>query len=75
MMMNETIQQMLMSDGGLNGMDNMTERNMQELQQAMNMNNMTDSDLLELQHKMNMQICFPMMDEKMMEGMMGMMGQ
>ena len=51
----------------------MTEANLQELQNAMNMNNMTVSDS-ELQHVMNMNICIPMMDEKMMEEMMGMMG-
>jgi|RhiMetdeSRZDD1v2_1073273.scaffolds.fasta_scaffold2578015_1 hypothetical protein len=36
----------------------MTEANLQELQNAMNMNNMTVSDS-ELQHAMNMNICIP----------------
>ena len=52
---------------------NMTEADLEELQNAMNMNNMTDSDS-KLQHAMSMNICFLMMDEEMMKDMMGMMG-
>ena len=34
--------------------------------------NMTEA---EMDHIMNMQICFPMMGDKSMDGMMGMMGK
>jgi hypothetical protein len=49
--------QQMMSGGG---MENMTELG--------GMENMTESVM---QQAMNLQICFPMMDEKMMQGMMG----
>jgi hypothetical protein len=53
--------QQMMSSGDMNGMNGM-----------MGMSNMTDA---EMEHIMSMNICFPMMGEKMTEGMMGMMGQ
>jgi len=58
--------QKMMSGGGLDGMDNnMTEADMQEMQQAMNM-----TEGVDLQKVMNMQLCSLMTDEKMMEEMM-----
>lgn len=58
--------QKMMSGGGLDGMDNnMTEADMQEMQQAMNM-----TEGVDLQKVMNMQLCSLMTDEKMMEKMM-----
>ena len=56
-MMMGMIGQQMMSGGG---MENMTELG--------GMENMTESVM---QQAMNLQICFPMMDEKMMQGMMG----
>jgi hypothetical protein len=53
--------QQMMSSGEMNGMNGM-----------MGMSNMTDA---EMEHIMSMNICFPMMGEKMTDGMMGMMGQ
>jgi hypothetical protein len=53
--------QQMISSGGMNGMNEM-----------MGMGNMTDA---EMEHIMSMNICFPMMGEKMTDGMMGMMGQ
>lgn len=74
MTMNEMIQQMMMAGNGSNGMNsNSTEADPQELQNAMNMNNMTDSEA-ELEQAMSMNICFPMMDERMMKEIMGVMG-
>jgi hypothetical protein len=52
---------------------NSTEADPQELENAMNMNNMTNSEA-ELEQAMSMNICFPMMDKRMMKEMMGIMG-
>lgn len=58
--------QKMMSGGGLDGMDNnMTEADMQEMQQAMNV-----TERVDLQKVMNMQFCSLMTDEKMMKEMM-----
>ena len=55
-------QQMMLSGEEIDGMNGM-----------MGMGgNMTEA---EMEHIMSMQICFPMMGEKRMDGMMGMMGQ
>jgi hypothetical protein len=43
-----------------------------DMNEMMGMSNMTDA---EMEHIMSMNICFPMMGEKMTDGMMGMMGQ
>ena len=51
----------MMSVGGMNGMN-----------EKMGMGNMTGA---EMEHIMGMNICFPMMGEKMADGMMGTMGQ
>jgi hypothetical protein len=53
--------QQMMSSGGMDGMNGI-----------MGMSNMTDA---EMEHMMSMNICFPMMGEKMQDGMIGMMGQ
>ena len=60
-MLLDKIGQQMMSSGDMNGMNGM-----------MGMSNMTDA---EMEHIMSMNICFPMMGEKMTDGMMGMMGQ
>jgi hypothetical protein len=74
MTMNEMIQQMMIAGNGSNGMNsNSTEADPQELENAMNMNNMTNSEA-ELEQAMSMNICFPMMDKRMMKEMMGIMG-
>lgn len=63
MMMDMMRQQMMMSGGGdMNGMNGMMGMG----------DNMTEADM---EHIMSMNICFPMMGEKMADGMMGMMGQ
>ena len=59
-MMMDMMRQQMMSDGGMNGMNGMT-----------GMGNMTEADM---EHIMSMNICFPMMGEKMGNGMMGMDG-
>ncbi|HET6640873.1 MAG TPA: hypothetical protein VFG77_04645 [Nitrososphaeraceae archaeon] len=60
-MMMDMMGQQMMSSGDMNGMNGM-----------MGMSNMTDA---EMEHIMSMNICFPMMGEKMTDGMMGMMGR
>jgi hypothetical protein len=65
-MMMGMIGQQMMSGGG---MENMTELGgMENMTELGGMENMTESVM---QQAMNLQICFPMMDEKMMQGMMG----
>ncbi len=60
-MMMDMMGQQMMSSGDMNGMNGM-----------MGMGNMTEA---EMEHIMNMNICFPMMGEKLTDGMMGIMGQ
>lgn len=63
MMMDMMRQQMMMAGGGdMNGMNGMMGMG----------DNRTEADM---EHIMSMNICFPMMGEKMADGMMGMMGQ